>query len=71
VPSRTVLTRVPRVTLKRGGEEEKEETGEARGNLIEGPLRELDSQRSDYHFTGIACPAIGWRHDHLNCSNLR
>jgi len=53
------------------GEEEKEETGEARRNLIEGPSRELASQRSDYHFTGITCPAIGCRHDHLKCSYLR
>jgi hypothetical protein len=52
-------------------EEEKEETGEARRNLIEGPSRELASQMSDYHFTGITGPAIGWRHDHLKCSDLR
>ena len=49
-------------------EEEEEEKGEDRRDLIEGSSRELAPQRSDYHFTGYTCPAIGWRHCHLKCS---
>jgi chaperonin GroEL (HSP60 family) len=48
--------------------EEEEKIGEDRRDLIEGSSRKLAPQRSDYHFTGYTCPAIGWRHCHLKCS---
>jgi hypothetical protein len=49
-------------------EEEEEKIGEDRRDLIEGSSRKLAPQRSDYHFTGYTCSAIGWRHGHLKCS---
>jgi hypothetical protein len=49
-------------------EEEEEKIGEDRRDLTEGSSRKLAPRRSDYHFTGYTCPAIGWRHCHLKCS---
>jgi hypothetical protein len=50
---------------ERDDEEEEEEMGKDRRDLTDGSSRKLAPQRSDYHFTGYTCPAIGWRHGHL------